>query len=62
MTAQVVGGERKKATPGAHRCCRRVWLYAESSTALLLNLKPKNMVLLGDHMQLPPCSLVPPHA
>ena len=34
----------------------------ESSTALLLNLKPKNMVLLGDHMQLPPCSLVPPHA
>ena len=32
----------------------------ESSTALLLNLRPRNMVLLGDHKQLPPCSLVPP--
>ena len=32
----------------------------ESSTALLLNLQPQNMVLLGDHRQLPPCSLVPP--
>jgi hypothetical protein len=34
----------------------------ESSTALLLNLRPKNLVLLGDHKQLPPCSLIPPHA
>jgi hypothetical protein len=34
----------------------------ESSTALLLNLRPQNLVLLGDHNQLPPCSLVPPQA
>ena len=32
----------------------------ESSTAMLLNLRPHNLVLLGDHKQLPPCSLVPP--
>ena len=32
----------------------------ESSTALLLNLRPKNLVLLGDHNQLPPCSVINP--
>ena len=32
----------------------------ESSTAMLLRLKPRNLVLIGDHRQLPPCSLVPP--
>lgn len=32
----------------------------ESSTALLLNLRPENVVLLGDHHQLPPCSLINP--
>ena len=32
----------------------------ESSTALLLNLRPQNLVLLGDHNQLPPCSLINP--
>ncbi|KAK3273602.1 hypothetical protein CYMTET_18168 [Cymbomonas tetramitiformis] len=32
----------------------------ESSVALLLRLRPRNLVLIGDHKQLPPCSLVPP--
>eukprot|EP00928_Gymnodinium_smaydae_P075244 TRINITY_DN5824_c0_g1_i1.p1 TRINITY_DN5824_c0_g1~~TRINITY_DN5824_c0_g1_i1.p1 ORF type:complete len:1306 (-),score=362.37 TRINITY_DN5824_c0_g1_i1:108-4025(-) len=32
----------------------------ESSTALLLRLRPKNLVLVGDHRQLPPCSVVSP--
>ena len=32
----------------------------ESSTALLLNLRPRNLVLLGDHNQLPPCSVINP--
>ena len=32
----------------------------ESSTALLLNLRPRNLVLLGDHNQLPPCSVIDP--
>ena len=33
---------------------------AESSTPMLLKLQPKNLILVGDHRQLPPCSLVPP--
>ncbi|CAE7456355.1 unnamed protein product [Symbiodinium sp. CCMP2456] len=32
----------------------------ESSTALLLRLQPANLVLVGDHKQLPPTSLVQP--
>lgn len=32
----------------------------ESSTALLLRLRPSNLVLVGDHKQLPPCSTVQP--
>eukprot|EP00434_Breviolum_minutum_P001317 symbB.v1.2.001158.t1/scaffold47.1/size388503/13 len=32
----------------------------ESSTALLLRLRPSNLVLVGDHKQLPPTSLVQP--
>lgn len=32
----------------------------ESSTALLLRLRPNNLVLVGDHKQLPPTSLVQP--
>jgi hypothetical protein len=32
----------------------------ESSVALLLRLQPSNLVLVGDHRQLPPCSMVPP--
>lgn len=33
---------------------------SESATPMLLKLKPKNLVLVGDHRQLPPCSLIPP--
>ena len=33
---------------------------AESSTALLASLRPKNLLLVGDHKQLPPFSAVPP--
>lgn len=33
---------------------------AESSVALLLNLQPDNLILVGDHKQLPPVSMVPP--
>lgn len=33
----------------------------ESSTALLLRLKPRNLVLVGDHKQLRPCTLIQPH-
>ncbi|CAJ1421361.1 unnamed protein product, partial [Effrenium voratum] len=32
----------------------------ESSTALLLRIRPSNLVLVGDHKQLPPTSLVQP--
>ena len=32
----------------------------ESSTALLLKLEPTNLILVGDHKQLPPCSMLPP--
>eukprot|EP00913_Durusdinium_trenchii_P009880 g9273.t1 len=32
----------------------------ESSTALLLRLRPANLVLVGDHKQLPPTSMVQP--
>ena len=32
----------------------------ESSTALLLKLAPSNLILVGDHKQLPPCSMLPP--
>ncbi|KAJ1488371.1 AAA domain-containing protein [Baffinella frigidus] len=32
----------------------------ESSIALLLRLKPSNLILVGDHKQLPPCCLVEP--
>eukprot|EP00931_Biecheleriopsis_adriatica_P064713 TRINITY_DN39439_c0_g1_i3.p1 TRINITY_DN39439_c0_g1~~TRINITY_DN39439_c0_g1_i3.p1 ORF type:complete len:928 (-),score=251.86 TRINITY_DN39439_c0_g1_i3:2-2689(-) len=32
----------------------------ESSTALLLRLRPSNLVLVGDHKQLPPTSVVQP--
>lgn len=32
----------------------------ESSVAMLLRLEPRNLILVGDHRQLPPCSLVPP--
>eukprot|EP00397_Hematodinium_sp_SG-2012_P004179 GEMP01004190.1.p1 GENE.GEMP01004190.1~~GEMP01004190.1.p1 ORF type:complete len:1162 (+),score=330.64 GEMP01004190.1:287-3772(+) len=33
---------------------------AESSTALLLKLRPSNLILLGDHKQLRPTSMIPP--
>jgi hypothetical protein len=33
----------------------------ESSTALLLRLRPSNLVLVGDHKQLPPTSDIPQH-
>jgi len=32
----------------------------ESSVALLMRMDPKNVILLGDHKQLPPLSLIPP--
>ena len=32
----------------------------ESSTALLVRLEPANLILVGDHKQLRPCSMVPP--
>ncbi|KAJ1490723.1 P-loop containing nucleoside triphosphate hydrolase protein, partial [Baffinella frigidus] len=32
----------------------------ESSVALLARLNPQNLILVGDHKQLPPCSMVPP--
>jgi len=33
---------------------------AESSIGMLLRLKPRNLILVGDHKQLPPVSLCPP--
>lgn len=32
----------------------------ESSTALFLRLRPRNLILIGDHKQLRPCTMVPP--
>jgi hypothetical protein len=32
----------------------------ESSVALLMRMDPKNLIMVGDHKQLPPTSMVPP--
>ena len=32
----------------------------ESSVALLMRMEPRNLVMVGDHKQLPPTSMVPP--
>ena len=32
----------------------------ESSVALLMRMHPKNLIMVGDHKQLPPTSLIPP--